>query len=234
MYKKVNEFIHYKKLPVLFLLTLCCSLANAQEFGARIGTSFSYFTNNFSLQNGGGPGLLIGGVVNYPLSDALGLTGGIDYHQIKGSVQNNPTAVGNALRIKDSNITVHAIEASALVGYKLPLTFLGDASPTVQGGLSIAYNVGTWDNYTARYIDGTSNFTLRGKENVGSLTKAWLPAWTIGLRFETELGEGLFSKMLIDFRLRSSFGDTLNVFPLNGSTEELGMKSISTSIGFIF
>jgi len=212
----------------------------AQEFGARVGTSFSSFANDYRFE-GAGPGLVLGGFVNIPLSDVMQVTGGIDYQQLKGSVQNSPAFVGSDIRLKESNITFHTVEASALLGYKLPLGFLGDAAPYLQGGVSIAYNAGMWDHYKATYISLTgtpsdnSPKTFRGKENVSSLGDQWLPAWNVGLRFEVPLEDsGLFKKMFFDFRMRNSIDPALNVFPLNGSAKELGIHSLSTSIAFSF
>jgi hypothetical protein len=221
------------------------STGSAQEFGAKIGASFSSISNDYRFE-GIGPGLLIGGIVNYPLSDGLQVTGGLDYNQLKGSVQNSPSMVGTDLKLKESNITFHAIEASALLGYRLPLGILGEAAPYIQGGLAIAYNAATWDHYKASYypvtdvsgsssISEDSQLTFRGKENVGSLGDTWLPAWYVGLRFEAPLEEaGLFKKMFFDFRMRSSLDGALNVFPLNRSANELGIRTLSASIAFSF
>ncbi len=228
---------HKNKLSVILLL--CCGLfannnAFSQQFGARVGTAFSYFTDDFKMK-GGNPGLLVGGIVNYPLTDAILLTGGLDYVQLRGTIENTPvfTSTG-ATWIRESNITIHAIEASGYGAYKLPLGFLGDAAPYILGGFSIAYNAGTWDKYEITQIRNDLITTLEGKDDIKSQAVNWLPAWNVGLRFESPLDGGLFTRMILDFRLRSSFDRTLNVFPLNGSVDSPGVRSVSASLGFLF
>jgi hypothetical protein len=213
---------------------------HAQTLGARVGTSFSFFTNDIKLK-GSSPALVVGGVINFPLSEKIQLTGGLDYEQIKGSLVQSPTYVtmGSAsfLRLKESNITFHAAELNALIGYKLPMGFLGDAAPYLQTGASIAYTVGLWDRYTVTYVsqDARSTTNFEGLENVRSLsTTDWLPAWYVGLRFQIPLEDGLFSAMLIDFRVRNSLNRPLRPYALNGSSEELATRSISFSLGFTF
>lgn len=223
---------------LVFLLSSCFAAAYAQDskiaFGGRVGINFSYITDNFRLE-GGNPGLLLGGVVNYNLSDAMQLTGGIDYNQVSGSIKSNPYLFGSRTVVRENNLTLHTFEANGMFGYKLPLDFLGDASPYLQGGAGIAYNAGTWNNYTARYITpGASEpIEVRGTENVRGVATDFIATWAIGLRFEAPL-EGLFSKMLLDFRLKSSMDAAVRPYTFNGSTKELGVRSISMSIGFIF
>jgi hypothetical protein len=233
-----NRFLNYLRWPLLAIVLLSGNHLYAQQFGARIGSSFSYYTNDFRFESGS-PALVVGGIVNYPLSDNLQLTGGLDYHQIKGSIQNTPTSVNvgstSFVRSKNSAITIHAIEASALAGYKLPLSFLGAATPYIVGGFSIGYNAGMWDHYTIKYSSSDGTTTFRGKENVESLgTSNWLPAWNIGLRFQTPLDGGLFSSMVLDFRMRSSINTAVRPYTLNGSSAELGTKSLSATVGFTF
>jgi hypothetical protein len=227
-----------QKNNMLVILLLCCGVltdnsALAQQFGARVGTAFSYFTDDFKMK-GGNPGLLVGGIVNYPLSDAILLTGGLDYIQMRGTLQNIPTFNSGAIWIRESNITIHAIEASGYGAYKLPLSFLGDAAPYVLGGFSIAYNAGTWDKFEITQIRNDLITTLKGNDNIKSQAVSWLPAWNVGLRFESPLDGGLFTRMVLDFRLRSSFDPALNVFPLNGSVVSPGVRSVSASLGFLF
>jgi hypothetical protein len=234
----ISRFTNYLRWPLLAIVLLMGSPLYAQEFGARVGSSFSYYTNDFRFESGS-PALVVGGIVNYPLSDNIQLTGGLDYHQIKGSIQNTPTFVSagstSYTRSKNSVITIHAIEASALAGYKLPLSFLGDATPFIMGGFSIGYNAGMMDHYTVKYINSDGTTTFRGKENVKSLgTSNWLPAWNVGLRFKLPLDGGLFTSMLLDFRMRSSINPAVRPYSLNGSSQELGIRSLSTTVGFTF
>jgi hypothetical protein len=206
----------------------------AQEYGVRAGINFSFFSNDFVLK-GGNPGLLLGGIINYPLSDAVHLTGGVDYSQLSGQINGNPqTTNSGAVLTRESNITIHALEASALGGYQLPLSFLGDASPFVMGGLSIGYNLGTWDYFNVQHSLNQEITRYSGNENIKSLADDWLPAWIVGLRFATPLDEGLFSKMLIDIRMRSSFDAPVNTYPLTNSPQSPGIRSISFSLGFMF
>ncbi|MFZ1805858.1 MAG: hypothetical protein WAU36_01475 [Cyclobacteriaceae bacterium] len=223
------------KLKILAIpFIFACNIVCAQQFGAHVGTSFSYFTDDFNLK-GGNPGLLIGGLVNYPISDAILLTGGLDYLQISGSIDNTPTFTNNgALWLKESNITIHTIEASAYGAYKLPLSFLGDAAPYVMGGLSIGYVAGAWDRFETKQILNDGILTFKGNENVKALVTEWLPAWNVGLRFQSPLDGGLFTQMVLDFRLRSSFDPAFNTFPLNGSVALPGARSVSASLGFFF
>ena len=237
----IIRFTNFMRTVILLLTVFCATTMHAQTFGARIGTSFSFFTNDLKLK-GSSPALVVGGVINFPLSEKIQLTGGLDYQQIKGGLVQSPTYVsmGTAsfLRLKESNITFHIAELNALIGYKLPLGFLGDAAPYLQGGASIAYNAGLWDRYTVTYISqdasrSTTNF--EGLENVKSLsTSDWLPAWYAGLRFQVPLENGLFTAMLIDFRVRNSLNRPLRPYALNGSSEELATRSISFSLGFTF
>ena len=207
---------------------------HAQEFGVRAGATFSYFSNDFTMK-GGNPGLLVGGIVNYNLSDAFHITGGLDYSQLSGRINGIPksTNIGGILT-QENNITIHALEASALGGYQLPLSFLGDASPFIIGGVSIGYNLGTWDYVNIQHYSNQDVTSYSGNENITSLADAWLPAWVVGLRFATPLDDGLFSKMLIDIRMRSSFDPPINTYPLTGSPQLPGLRSISFSLGFMF
>ena len=206
----------------------------AQEFGVRAGATFSFFTNDFVMR-GGNPGLVVGGIASLPLSDAIHVSAGLDYSQLCGQIDGLPEVTNaGAVVTKESNITIHMLEASALGGYKLPLSFLGDASPSIMGGLSIGYNLGSWDYYIAQHYYNEVITRYSGNENIKSLTDTWLPAWIVGLRFATPLDDGLFSKMLIDIRLRSSFDAPINTYPLNGSPQQPGVRSISFSLGFMF
>jgi hypothetical protein len=121
--------------PMILLLCCCLTIANGQDgnvvFGAKVGTTFSYFTNNFKFE-GGNPGLQLGGIVNYDLSSNMQLTGGIEYDQLRGVMKGNPNSVGNWTVTRDNNLTIHTFEANGLFGYKLPLTFLGNAAPYIQ------------------------------------------------------------------------------------------------------
>ena len=206
----------------------------AQEFGVRAGATFSYFTNDFTLK-GGNPGLLIGGIVNLPLSNAIHLTGGLDYTQLSGQITGNPQVTSSgAILTRESNITIHALEASVLGAYQLPLSFLGDAAPFLTGGVSIGYNLGTWDYFHIQHSLNQEVTTYSGNENIKSLADDWLPAWSVGLRFATPLDDGLFSKMLIDIRMRNSFDSPINTYTLTGSPESPEIRSISFSLGFMF
>lgn len=206
----------------------------AQEFGVRAGTNISFFSDDFTMR-GGNPGLLVGGIVNLPLSDAIEITGGVDYAQLSGQLNSRPMQTSNgAILTRENNITIHALEASALGGYKLPLSFLGDASPFLMGGVSIGYNLGTWDYFQAQYHLNQDVTKYNGNENINSLADTWLPAWIVGLRFATPLDGGLFNKMLIDIRMRSSFDPPVNTFPLTGTPQSPGLRSISFSLGFMF
>lgn len=204
-------------------------------FGARVGSSFSFFDNDYRFQ-GGSPGLLVGGVVNYNLSDALQLTGGLDYYQLRGNIAGIPKTIGTSTVLRDNNLTIHTFDLNGLIGYRLPLSFLGDAAPYIQGGASIGYNAGVWNKYTARYISSSSSEILmaRGKENIGGITDDFIATWMIGLRFETPLSDGLFSKMLIDIRFKSSFEPPIRPYVFNNSADDLGIRSLSASLGFIF
>lgn len=205
----------------------------AQEFGVRVGTNISFFSNDFSMR-GGNPGLLLGGIVNLPLSDAIQIAGGVDYSQLRGQIDGSPESKSGAILTRENNITIHTVEASTLVGYKLPLSFLGDASPFITGGLSMGYNLGTWNYYKIQRHFNQDVTEYTGNENIKSLANTWLPAWNIGLRFATPLNEGLFTKMLIDIRMRRSFDSPINTYPLTGSPRLPGVNSISFSLGFMF
>ncbi|HEU5290941.1 MAG TPA: outer membrane beta-barrel protein [Cyclobacteriaceae bacterium] len=226
------------KIRLLSVCVCLCSLfahsTCAQEFGVRTGATFSFFTNDF-IMKGGNPGLLVGGIVSLPLSDAIHITGGLDYSQLSGQIDGSPQVTsGGAILTRESNITIHMLEASALGAYQLPLSFLGEASPFITGGLSIGYNLGTWDYFHVQHSLNQEITTYTGNENIKSYASNWLPAWNIGLRFVTPLEEGLFSKMLIDIRMRSSFDPPINTYPLTGSPELPGIRSISFSLGFMF
>jgi hypothetical protein len=218
-------------------ICLCSFLTHsiyAQEFGVRAGATFSYFTNDLSMK-GGNPGLLIGGIVNIPISDAIHISGGLDYSQLSGQIDGMPQVTNSgAILTRESNITIHTLEASALGGYKLPLSFLGDASPFLIGGVSMGYNLGTWDYFHVQHYLNQELTTYSGNENIKSLADNWLPAWIVGLRFVTPLDEGLFSKILIDIRMRNSFDSPINTYPLTGSPQQPGMRSVSFSLGFMF
>ncbi len=224
------------------LIRLCCLLAlviaqelKAQEFGAHIGGNSSFFTPNFRLE-AGHLGLVVGGFVNHDLSEVLQLTGGIDYSQLSGTINSNPETIGSLLVLKNNNITVHTFEASGLIGYKLPLDFLGDTSPFIQGGASIGYNAGTLNKYTARYVAAGSfqPIEVRGKENVQAVAEDFIAMWMVGLRFQSVLGDGLFSKMILDFRFKSSINNAIRPFTINNDPRELGIRSISMTLGFTF
>lgn len=235
---KKKCFIRGPMLALLLSLLLTPLLAQEDSgvsFGARVGSSFSFFDNNYRFE-GGSPGLLVGGVVNYNLSEALQLTGGLDYHQLRGSIAGTPRTIGTTTVLRDNNLTIHTFELNGLAGYKLPLSFLGNAAPYIQAGASIGYNAGVWNKYTARYMSSNYSeiFKARGKENVGGITDDFIATWMIGLRFETELDGGLFSKMLLDLRFRSSFDPAIRQYVFNGSADELGIRSLSATIGFIF
>src|SRR5688572_1500394 len=93
----------------------------AQEFGVRAGANFSFFSNDFTMK-GGNPGLLVGGIVNLPISNALHITGGLDYSQLSGQIDGTPRVTSSgAILTRESNITIHALEASVLGAYQLPL-----------------------------------------------------------------------------------------------------------------
>jgi hypothetical protein len=227
-------------LKIRFLTAgICfCSLfapgVYAQEFGVRAGATFSFFTDDF-LMKGGNPGLVVGGIVNLPLSDAIQISGGLDYAQLAGQIDGSPQQAGSgAILTRESNITIHTLEVSALGGYKLPLSFLGDASPFLMGGVSLGYNLGTYDYYHIQHYYNQDVTNYEGNENITSLADQRLPAWIVGLRFETPLEEGLFSKMLIDIRMRSSIDAPINTYPLTGSPQLPGVRSLSFSLGFIF
>jgi len=102
------------------------------------------------------------------------------------------------------------------------------------GGVSIGYNLGTWDHFRVQHSLNQEITRYSGNENIRSLAADWLPAWNVGLRFATPLEEGLFSKMLIDIRMRSSFDPPINTYSLTGSPQLLGIRSISFSLGFMF
>ena len=225
------------------IVLLCCCMAviaygqdsGALSYGAKIGSNFSYFTNDFRLE-GGNPGLQIGGVVNYELSGLMQVTGGLDYAQLRGVIKGNPESVGNWTVLRDNNLTIHTVDASGMFGYKLPLSFLGEAAPYIQGGASIAYNMGTWNKYSARYMRSSTDepIEVHGKENVAAVADNFIASWMVGLRFQSTLDGGLFSKMLIDIRLKNSMRPPVNPYTFNGSTEKLGIRSASVSLGFVF
>lgn len=204
-------------------------------FGARVGSTFSYFSNNYRFE-GGNPGLQAGGIVNYDLSDKIQIAGSVDYVQQRGSLGSSTNSAGSLFVIKDNYLTLHNVEAGGMLGYKLPLPFLGDAAPYLQGGAAIAYNLGAWNKYTARYY--TPGFSeaieVTGKENVSNVSDELVGTWMVGLRFQSDLNSGLFSKMLIDIRFKSTFDPVVRPYSFNGSAKELGIRSLSASLGFLF
>lgn len=225
--------------PMVMLLCCCLTMVYAQDgaltYGAKVGSTFTYFTNDFKLE-GGNPGLQVGGIVNYDLSGLMQVTGDLGYTQLRGVIKGNPQIVSGYNVVKDNNLTIHALEANGLFGYKLPLPFLGEAAPYIQGGASIAYNMGTWNKYSARYVPGTSGepIEVTGKENTGGVVDDFIASWMIGLRFESTLDGGLFSKMIIDLRLKNSMTPAVNPYSFTGSTNELGIRSASVALGFMF
>src|SRR4051812_10383073 len=170
--------------PMIMVLCCCLTLVYGQDgalsYGAKVGSTFTYFTNDFKLE-GGNPGLQVGGIVNYQLSDAMQITGDLDYTQLRGVIKGNPTTVSGYQVVKDNNLTIHALEANGLFGYKLPLSLLGEAAPYLQGGASIAYNMGTWNHYSARYIpsSGSEAIEVTGKENTGDVVDPFIASWMV-------------------------------------------------------
>ncbi|NJN40968.1 MAG: hypothetical protein HC811_00675 [Flammeovirgaceae bacterium] len=223
-----------KSKIALFALTLVPFFGFSQttfEYGGRIGASFSSFSYDYSSLSGN-IGLVAGGMANYNINSAMQLVGNLDYHQLRGNLQSYTLAGSNVL-VRTNTLTLNTAELSALFAYRLPLPFLGTASPKIMGGGSVAYNFYTLNNKVTTI--GGYQISASSSDEVTSSFENFLYAAQAGLQFEFLLDEGSFSAVIFDIRYRRNINaltSGLSVYG-TGSPSDIYSNSLIMTFGLI-
>jgi hypothetical protein len=216
---------------ICVLLVIIVSSANGQlRYGPHIGVSFSSFsTSNSSFS--GNLGVVAGGMIDYVISPGLQLVSNLDYHQIRGELQSAPNTNGD-LTLRSSIFTLHTAELTGLLAYRIPISFLGSATPKVTGGISGAYNFATEDKRSTTYYTGNFRATTTSKEIVTDSFSRMLGSAQAGLQFEFLLSDASFSAVIIDFRLRRNLNALMTGISAYGSGNASDLYSNSLIVTF--
>ncbi len=213
--------------------------AQVLGYGVKLGSSFSYFSEDFEL-DGGNPGLVIGGFVNFTPIELLTLQGEIQYHlqraRIEGVPKENPNEIDalSYTSVENQNVSLNTVEVPLLATVDLPL---GGVKLRAGGGASAAYNFFAWSKteLNLHYKDGTS-LTAKGGEDVTSDFRRWLYAGIATVGFETDISAGFFTSLNVDFRYRQGINEIesgANVLSANRA-DKLTSSSIMFLVGLGF
>ncbi len=202
----------------IFLLTIALSHGLfAQEstqtvssspllYGAKIGAVVSGF-NNTQPHTGQKLGFMIGGIVEYKLSDQLSAQAEPSYMQRGGTYvrfsDESRFGVGLAtppVYTTNNTVTIHTVDLPLLGKYTFKK--IGNFTPNVVLGPSVSFLLWADSNFERTYYYNQTFNTINGYDVISSEYARYQIGATAGVGGEVDLGN---LRLLIDFRYRYGF-----------------------------
>lgn len=204
-------------------------------YGAKTGASFTSFSkDNSSLS--GNIGLIAGGFADYELTSPVVLHVSLNYHQLRGSLQNAPTAGDGFTMMRTNNYTLHLAELTGMAGYRIPIPNFGTLAPYLIGGGSVGYNFLTINHRTTNYYYPNYSLTGEAKLNATSAFNPLLYSLQGGLRFNFPIDDSMFSAVVLDILYRRNINPIADGYAVSGnqSASSVYSNSLLVSLGFKF
>lgn len=223
------------------ILSLAFTYARAQNdstqllyYGARIGGVVSKFSNG-QPHTESGSGFVVGGVVEYPLTDAFSLQAEPAYLQLAGTYIRftDNTRFGDsgmfAVYTTASDIKLHYIDLPILIRYNfMPV---GDFAPNVVAGGAVSGLLHATDRFERTYHYNQTFFTVNDREDITSEFQNIQCAVVAGFGGEISLGE---RRLLIDIRYRYGITQAKKSFSyidLNAVKADLYTNAVYFTLG---
>jgi len=232
--KRYSKSLAILIVAISFLSNNLFAQESPLKYGARVGVSISYFSVSPKFE-GGNPGLVAGGFLQYQIIPLLELGADILFHQQRGQIEDILLVDPSYIRNTSNSLTLQTLEVPVMAGLNLPK--IAGLSVGVKAGYSFSYIIAANEHRVHHYYspDGSILAIEGGKENMTSDYLRYQNAFVGALCLSIPVESNLIKGLNIDLRYRLGLSPLEKGYGiLQGRAGELSSQSLQMVLGFQF